>query len=73
LGSVDVADGHRRRPAGRMRRISLVGSPGSGKTTVGRTLATYHHLRFVRLRTAAEIDAFLAALQREVAADGSAP
>ena len=34
--------------------------------------AAYDHLRFVRLRTAAEIDAVLASIGREVAAGGSA-
>jgi adenylate kinase family enzyme len=35
--------------------------------------AAYDHLRFVRLRTTAEIDAFLAAIPAEVAGSRSAP
>jgi adenylate kinase family enzyme len=37
------------RPAGRMQRVSLVGVSGSGKTTVGRKLATSLDLPFVEL------------------------
>jgi adenylate kinase family enzyme len=44
-----MGEGPRRRPAGRMRRVSLVGVPGSGKTTVGRELATSLGVPFVEL------------------------
>jgi adenylate kinase family enzyme len=44
-----VAEQDRRRQVGRMRRVSLVGAPGSGKTTVGRNLAASLGVPFVEL------------------------
>jgi len=46
---MQVAEHARRRPLGRMQRVSLVGAPGSGKTTVGRKLAESLGVPFVEL------------------------
>jgi adenylate kinase family enzyme len=46
---MQVAEQDRRRPVGRMQRVSLVGVSGAGKTTVGRNLAASLGVPFVEL------------------------